>query len=85
VDRERVAHELETAYAELDAALARESRAENIAHRRGWIAGYRAMLAQARFAVRTDDRDRPVRPIWVITSERSAQERSRSDENLSRV
>ncbi len=63
---ERIAGDLEDAYTELAQACAqhRDAAAE---YRSGWIGGYQAMLAEAGYAVATDQYDAPLRPVRLIT------------------
>jgi len=66
MDLERIARDLEDAYTEL--ALARAQHKDAAAeYRSGWIGGYQAMLAEAGYAVATDDDDAPLRPVRLIT------------------
>ncbi len=63
---ERSARDLEESYTQL--ALARaQSKDTTATYRSGWIGGYQTMLAEAGYAVATDDYDAPLRPVRLIT------------------
>ncbi len=63
---ERIAGDLEDAYAQLGVARAQRKDAA-AEYRSGWIGGYQAMLAEAGYAVATDRYDAPLRPVRLIT------------------
>ncbi len=76
---ERIARDLEESYTQL--ALARaQSKDTTAKYRSGWIGGYQAMLAEAGYAVATDQYDAPLRPVRLITLAEATTEAPATEE-----
>jgi len=66
MNMERIARDLEESYTQLAWARA-QSKDTTAKYRSGWIGGYQAMLAEAGYAVATDQYDAPIRPVRLVT------------------